>query len=73
MCLTHCVVRSRFDASPKREVISRSVQLLREVLHAVNIMITKSFRLLSGMLSVKFLVFMSAPIFVRKREYMVLK
>ena len=71
--LTHCIVRVRFDTNPKRESISRSVILLCELLHAVNGMLTKYVCLLSGMLSVRFIVMIIIPICVRAQEHVVLK
>ena len=40
--LTHCVVKSRIDTIPKREDTSRRVNLLRELLHVVSIILTNS-------------------------------
>ena len=41
--LTHCMVRTRFDSNHKKEAVSRSVILLRELFRVINIMFTKSF------------------------------
>ena len=59
--LNHCVARVRFDTNPEREDISRSLKLLRDLLHAVKIMLTKSLHLLSGILNTRFLALSSAP------------
>ena len=40
---THCVVRDRFDTSPRSESASYSVDIFRELLQVVNIIVTKSF------------------------------
>ena len=53
------VVRERFDANPKREVVSRSVNLSRELFHVVKTILSKSLRLFYGMISVRFLVLTS--------------
>ena len=58
---THCVVRSRLDANPRREDTSRSVNNFRELLQVVDMIFTKSTRFVSAMLRVRSLVLMHAP------------
>ena len=65
MCLAYYVVRARFDTNFKREAFSRNVNRLRELFHAVHMMFTKSYHLLSHMLRVKFLVLISASSYAR--------
>ena len=71
--LTHYVVREIFDAIPKREAISLNVNLSREMFHVVNRMFSKSLSFLSGILIIRFLVLLSAPICAWAHEHMVLK
>ena len=73
MCLTHYVVRTSFDDSTKSEVISRIVNLLRELFHAVNRMFAKHLLLLSSVLSVRFLVLTITANFARTQERIGLK
>ena len=72
VCLTHCVMRARLDASPKREAISHSVKLLRTLLHVVNIRFVKSWHSLSRILSVRFLLLIT-PSCEKTQENMILK
>ena len=65
-------MRSRLDVNPKREAISRSVNLLRELFHVINPMLTKYFHSLSRMISVRFLELISTHSCVRMQENMVL-
>ena len=65
MCLIHYAVRERFDANYKRESFSRNVNRLRELFYAVNMMFTKSYHLLSRVLSVRCLVLISTSRRVR--------
>ena len=65
VCLTHCAVRERFDANYKREAFSRNVNRLRELFYTVNMMFTKSYRLLSRVLSARCLVLISTSRRVR--------
>ena len=69
MCLTHCDVSPRFVTKPKREAISRSANLLRDLFHAINRMIAKSLHLLPGVLSARFLALISASNCAREYEY----
>ena len=71
--LPHCVVRGRLYANPKREAMSYIVSILRELFHVVNRMITKSLRLFSDILRVRFLVLMNTPKRARVQEHVVLK
>ena len=57
--LTYCVVRARFDTSPKREATSRSVNLFREPFQVVNRIVTKSLHFVSGALRVRSLALMN--------------
>ena len=65
MHFTHCVVRIRLGDNPKREDTSRSLILLRELLHVVDIMLTIPLRVFSGILIVRFLVLIRIPSCVR--------
>ena len=73
MNLTQFVVRARFDTKPKREAVSRSVKLLRDMFHVVNRMFTKSLRSLSDELRARPLVLIRTPSCVRMYEHIVLK
>ena len=64
--------RAMLDTSPIREATSRSVNLFRELFQVVDMIVTKSTRFVSWMISVKCLVLMHAPIWVRMHEHMVL-
>ena len=55
-CLTHCAVIDRFDTSSKMEATSHSLNLFRELLQVVSSVVTKSFRFVSRILSMRFLV-----------------
>ena len=65
MCLINYAVRERFDANYKREAFSHNVNRLRELFYAVNMMFTKSYRLLSRVLSVRCFVLISTSMHVR--------
>ena len=56
---SHYVARATFGDSPKREAISYSVDLLREMFYEFNRILTKYLRLLHGMFSARFLVLIS--------------
>ena len=71
--LAHFVARTRFVTSPKREAISRSVNLLREMFHVVNRILAKALCVSSGILSTRFLVLISAHSCVWKQEHMCVK
>ena len=71
MRLTHCAVRERFGINLKRESASRSVSLLRELLHVVNSFFTRSLRLLSGIIRVRCLVLTSDPSCARVQDHVV--
>ena len=58
---THCVVRARLDASPRREDNSRSIKLFHEIFPVVNMIVIKSARFMSGMFRVRYAVLMHAP------------
>ena len=73
VCLIFCWDRARFDTSPKREANSCGVSLFLDLLHVVSIMFTKSWRLLSSMLSTRFLMLMCAPRCALRQEHEVLK
>ena len=73
MYLTHSVLMARFDNDPKREDISRSENILCELLNAVNIIFSNSFRSLYGILGASFLVLISTPSCERTQENLVLK
>ena len=60
--ITHCVVRARLDAIPRIEDTSRSANLFRELFQVVDVIVTKSARFVSGMLRIRSLVLMHAPI-----------
>ena len=51
-----------FDTSPKREAISRSANIFREMFQVVNRIVTNSSHFLFGMLKVRFLVLIQTPI-----------
>ena len=67
------MVRARIDTIPKRKDTSRSANFFCELLHAVNRIVTKFFRFVSGMLRVRFLLLMHDPNYVRRHEHIVLK
>ena len=58
---THCVVRDRLDTIPRREAISRSVKLLRELFQVFDRIVTSSTRFVPGTLRVRTLVLMHVP------------
>ena len=61
VCFTHCVVRTRFDASPRREAISHRVNLFREMLQVVDRIVTKGAHFVSGMFMIRSLALTHAP------------
>ena len=73
MCLTHCVVKERFDINPKMKAITRRVNVLRELFHMVDRTFIKYLCLFSGMLSVRFLALVSTPNSIRVQDRVVLK
>ena len=61
LCFTHCVIMARFDTSHRREATSLIMNLFRELLQVVNRIVTKSLRVVSGMLKVTSLVLIHVP------------
>ena len=62
-----------FDTNPEREAVSRSANLSRELLYAVNRILVEYLRLFSGILRVRLLALKSDPNYTRAQEHMVLK
>ena len=58
VCCTYCVVKARFETSPKREATSRSANLFRELFQVVNRIVTNYSHFVYGTLKVRFLVSM---------------
>ena len=73
VCLTYSVSRARFDINLKMRAISHIVNILREILHVVNRVLTKSLHFFSRILIVRFIVLMSVPSSVYVQEHEVLK
>ena len=59
---THFMVRARLDTSPRKEDTWRIMNLFRELFQVVDVIVTKSARFVSGMLRIRSLVLMHAPI-----------
>ena len=62
MCLNYFLVKDRLATRPKKEATSCSVHLSRDLFQVVNRIVTKSFRFVSGILRVRFLELIHAPI-----------
>ena len=60
VCFPRCVVRAMFDTSPTSRANLRSVDLFRDLLQVVNVIVTTSLRFLSRTLRVRSLVLMHA-------------
>ena len=73
VCLAYCGARVSFNTILRREAISRSVNLLRDLSHAVNRMFVKHLIFSSGMLIARFTVLISTPRYVRTQEHVFLK
>ena len=61
MCFDHSVIRARFCTSPRKEATSCSVNLCRELFQVVDRIVTKSARVVSGILIVRSLVLFQIP------------